>query len=145
MAERVWCKTLQEENFWSDTKSEETYLLEEPAWRDRATGETLYTKAGDPSGRPGWKIGQKVVLYVAGTRRFPSLVVIVSNPYKSGNDDWPWRTDAKVLRMMVDDGPTLEQTGVPAEMVERRVRWRLDESQSRKVLAGFGRGSSTAG
>lgn len=54
MADRVWCKTLQEENFWSDTNAGEAYLWEEPAWRDRATGETLYTKADNPSGRPGW-------------------------------------------------------------------------------------------
>jgi hypothetical protein len=41
--------------------------------------------------------------------------------------------------MLLDDGLTLEQAGVPAVMVERRVRWRLDEPQSEKVLAAFGR------
>jgi hypothetical protein len=86
MADRVWCKTLQEENFWSDTKAGEPYLLEEPPWLDE-TGATLHTKAGEPSGRPGWKVGEKVALYVAGTRRFPALVEITSAPYKSGHDD----------------------------------------------------------
>jgi len=107
-------------------------LLEEPPWIDRETGETLYTKSDEPSGQPGWKIGQKVALYVAGTRRFSALVEVGTDPYKSDYDQWPWRTDARMLRMMGEQGPTLEQAGVPAEMVERRVRWRLDDSQSQK-------------
>lgn len=137
MTERVWCKTLQERNFSSDMRRGDIYLLEEPPWIDDETGETLYTKSGEPSGRPGWKIGQKMVLYVAGTRRFAALVEIVGDPYRSGYDEWPWRTDARVLRMMGDQGPTLEQAGVANEMVERRVRWRLDEAQSQKVLHDF--------
>ncbi len=142
MAERVWCKTLQADNFWSDTNPGEPYLLEEPPWLDD-NGEVVYTMAGNPSGRPGWKLGERVVLYVAGTRRFQALVEIVGGPYMSGNDAWPWRTDSKVLRMMVYDGPTLEQAGVPPTMVERRVRWRLDESQSRKILDAFGFGGAS--
>lgn len=82
-------------------------------------------------GRPE---GRSVCSGYATLPRVPALVEIVSNPYTCGDDDWPWRTDAKVLRMMVENGPTLGASRSPAEMVERRVRWRLDESQSRKVL-----------
>ena len=149
MAERVWCKTLQEENFEQGSKPGDHIVLLEPVWLDDYDQPVL-RKDDEPKGEPTWEIGKRVVLYVGGSiGRFAALVKIVSESRRSTRDDawqpddWPWATDANVLRMMVDDGPTLEQVGVPVEMVGRRIRWRLEEEQSQKILDGFGLGSST--
>jgi len=143
MGEIVWCKTLQEENFERGSKAGKRMVLLEPVWM--ANGKPQINLDGSPSGRPSWEIGEKVVLYVGdGIRRFAALVAIVSEPRVSTTADahhpadWPWATTAKVLRMMVDDGPTVDDAGVHYKMVQRRIRWHLDEPQSQKVLAAFG-------
>lgn len=144
MAERVWCKTLQEENFEQDSKPDDHIWLLEPVWLDD-DDQPVLRKDGEAKGEPSWAIGTRVVLYVGGSiGRFAALVEIADESRSSrprdpwDKDDWPWATDVKVLRMMVDDGPTLEQVDVPVEMVGRRIRWRLEEPESQKVLEGFG-------
>jgi hypothetical protein len=144
MADRVWCKTLQEENFEHDSEAGDQIVLLEPVWLDD-DDQPVLRKDNEPKGEPSWKVGERVALYVGDSvGRFAAVVEIVSEPRRSTRndawhpDDWPWATDAKVLRMVVDDGPTLEQADVPAEMVGRRIRWRLKESQSKKVSDAFG-------
>ncbi len=144
MGEIVWCKTLQEENFERGSQVGEIVVLLEPA--HRRNGKLLLNLNGLPQGRPSWEVGEKVVLYVGdGIRRFAALVEIVRDPRPSTAKDrwdecaWPWATNAEVLGMMVDDGPTVDDAGVPPKRVHRRPRWHLNEPQSQKVLEAFGR------
>lgn len=145
MGEIVWCKTLQEENFEKGSKPDDLVVLLEPVWLDD-DDQPVLRKDGEAKGEPSWAIGARVVLYVGGSiGRFAALVEIADESRSSrprdpwDEDDWPWATDAKVLRMMVDDGPSVIDAGVPSKMVERRIRWHLDERQSQRVLDAFAR------
>lgn len=130
----VWMKTLREDNFFGPIVSGGSYLLQEPAWRD-PNGVPQFTVEGRPKGRPSWAPGDRVVLYVGGRVHTAGLVEVTGVPYESGDDDWPWSTDTIVL---AGEGPTLDQLGVPHDMVNRRVRWRLDEAQALNAVEAFG-------
>ncbi|HEY6876585.1 MAG TPA: hypothetical protein VI299_01150 [Polyangiales bacterium] len=127
-------KTLREDNFFGPIVAGQEYLLEEPAWRD-ADGVPQFTVDGAPKGCPSWQPEDLVVLYVGGRQRTAGLLEVVGFPYESGKDDWPWSTDTTAV---AGKGPTLDDLGVPHEMVNRRVRWRLDEAQAVLALRAFG-------
>jgi len=134
MAERVWMKTLQEQNYFEPKKPGGDYLLEEPAWRDEQR-RPKHNKDGRPSGRPSWTIGERVVLYVGGRPNTAALLRITAGPEESKSEDWPWSTAATVIKI---DGPTLREIGVDPAMTMRRVRWRLTPEQTQRALRAFG-------
>ena len=130
----IWIKTLQEQNFFGPLKAGQSYQLEEPAWRDD-DGTPQFTLAGRPKGRPSWDEGDRVILYIGGHDHTAGLLEVAGPAYESGREDWPWWTNATAL---VVGGPTLNELGVPHEMVQRRIRWRLDDSQADAAGRYFG-------
>lgn len=95
MADRVWCTTLQEENFEQGSKRDRIVLLK-PVWLD--DDQPVLRKDGKAKGEPTWPIGARVVLYVGGSiGRFAALLEIASTPrVTTAADayhpaDWPWR------------------------------------------------------
>jgi hypothetical protein len=129
----VWMKTLREDNFFGPIIRGEEYVLEEPVWRD-LNGEPQLTAGGSAKGRPSWKPGDLVILYVGGRERTAGLVEVDAVAYESGTEEWPWATGTTAV---AGEGPTLDDLGVPHEMVNRRVRWRLEDGQAQRARAAF--------
>lgn len=109
--------------------------LSDPGQRD-AHGERLYTAAGEPWGRPSWRVGEQAGIYLGGTQRVPVLVEIIAPPEFNpafvqaaewATDDdgerWPWVTWFRVLKAVeVDKAPTLDQLGIATISMQRRAR-----------------------
>jgi tetratricopeptide (TPR) repeat protein len=123
--------------------------LSDPGQRG-ADGERLYTAAGEPWGRPSWRVGEQAGVYLGGTQRVPVLVEIIAAPEFNpafvqaaewAKDDdgerWPWVTWFRVLKAVeLDRAPTLDQLGIGTISMQRRARLRTDpEIHGRLVRA----------
>ena len=119
---------------WDELPGDETWLSD-PGQRD-ARGERLYTAAGDPWGRPSWRVGEQVGVYFGGTHRVPVLAEIISPPefnpgfvqaadwaQEGDGERWPWVTRFRVLKIVeVDAAPTLESLGIETSSMQQRAR-----------------------
>ena len=127
----------------------EEMWLSDPGQRD-PHGERLYTAAGEPWGRPSWRVGEQVGVYLGGTKRVPVLAEIIAPPEfgpefvqaaewaKDGDGErWPWVTRFRVLKAVkLDDAPTLDQLGIATISMQRRARLCTDrEIHGRLVQA----------
>ncbi len=92
----MWMKTLREENIFGPLAVGDAYPLQEPAWRDD-DDLLLFRLDGSPKGRPIWDAGDLVVLYMGGPEHTAALLEVTGSAYESGDEDWPWSTDTKVL------------------------------------------------
>lgn len=119
---------------WGVEPGEEMWLSD-PGQRD-ANGERMYTAAGDPWGKPSWRVGEQAGVYLGGTQKVPALVEIVRGPTfepefvqqadwaKDGDGErWPWVTWVKVLKAVpVDSAPSLDDLGIAATSMQQRAR-----------------------
>lgn len=146
---RTWIKAVHYDgNPWPEGPGDETWISD-PGQRD-GNGQRLYTAAGDPWGRPSWRVGEEAGIYFGGTHRVPLLVEIVSPPdfnpafvqaaeWAEADDGerWPWVTWVRVLKAVdVDDAPTLDQLGITTASMQQRARLRTNpEIHGRLVQA----------
>jgi tetratricopeptide (TPR) repeat protein len=123
--------------------------LSDPGQRD-GRGQRLYTAAGEPWGRPSWRVGEQAGVYLGGIGRVPIVVEIVAPPEfnpefvqaaewakDEDGERWPWVTWFRVLKAVeVDEAPTLDQLGIATISMQRRARLRTDpEIHGRLVQA----------
>ena len=127
----------------------EEMWLSDPGQRDEH-GERQLTTAGDPWGRPSWRVGEQAGVYLGGTHRVPVLVEIIKAPdfdpefvqaaewAKEGDGErWPWVTWFRVIKSVnLDDAPTLDDLGIATISMVRRARLRTSpEIHGRLVQA----------
>jgi tetratricopeptide (TPR) repeat protein len=135
----TWIKAVHDDGSgWAERPGDETWLSD-PGQRD-ARGKRLYTAAGEPWGRPSWRVGEQAGVYFGGTQRVPVLVEITVPPEFNpafvqaatwAKDDdgerWPWVTWVRVLKAVdVDRAPTLGQLGIATTSLQQRARLRTD-------------------
>ena len=135
----TWIKAVHYDGSeWADRPGDEIWLSD-PGQRD-ADGNRLYTAAGEPWGRPSWRVGEQVGVYFGGTQRVPVLVEITRSPVfdptfvqaadwaqPGDGERWPWATWVRVLKMVdVKDAPTLDQLGIATTSMQQRARLRTD-------------------
>jgi hypothetical protein len=145
----TWIKAVHYDGSeWAQGPGDEMWLSD-PGQRD-AEGNRLYTAAGEPWGRPSWRVGEQAGVYFGGTQRVPVLVEIVAAPAFdpafvqaadwAKHDDgerWPWVTWVRVLQAVdLDDAPTLDQLGIATASMQQRARLRTSaEIHGRLVQA----------
>ena len=135
----TWIKAVHSDGGdWPERPGDELWLSD-PGQR-RPGGERLYTAAGEPWGRPSWRVGEEAGIYFGGTQRVPVLVEITSPPefnpafvqaadwaQADDGERWPWVTWVRVLRIVeVAKAPTLEQLGIASTSMQQRARLRTN-------------------
>jgi hypothetical protein len=135
----TWIKAVHYDGSgWAPLPGDEMWLSD-PGQRD-SHGERLYTAAGEPWGRPSWRVGEQAGVYFSGTRRVPVLVEIIAPPEFNPSfvqaadwakhDDgerWPWVTWVRVLKAVdVGKAPTLDHLGIATTSMQQRARLRTD-------------------
>jgi hypothetical protein len=145
----TWIKAVHYDGTDWAVRPDDEMWLSDPGQRD-ARGTRLYTAAGEPWGRPSWRVGEQTGVYFGGTQRVPVLVEIIAPPEFNpacvqaadwANDDdgerWPWVTWVRVLEAVdVDRAPTLDQLGIATTSMQQRARLRTDpEIHGRLVQA----------
>lgn len=133
----TWIKAVHYDGSgWAEGPGDEMWLSD-PGQRD-ADGNRLLTAAGEPWGRPSWRVGEQAGVYFGGTQRVPVLVEIIALPAFdpafvqaadwAKDDDgerWPWVTWVRVLKAVdVKDAPTLDQLGIATTSMQQRARLR---------------------
>lgn len=150
-APSTWIKAIHYDGGgWRETEGAEIWVSD-PGHRD-ADGERLYTAAGEPWGRPSWRIGEEAGIYFGGTKRVPFLVEIITPPEFNpslvqaedwaGPDDgerWPWVTWVRVLRSVeVDAAPTIGELGIDSASMRQRDRLRTDPDIHHRLRTALG-------
>lgn len=132
---RTWLKAVSYDGSGWEVEPGEELWLSDPGQRD-ADGNRMLTAAGEPWGRPSWRVGEQVGVYLSGTQRVPVLVEITVAPAfdpefvqaagwaKEGDGErWPWVTHARVVKAVkLDAAPTLEELGITRIAMQRRAR-----------------------
>jgi hypothetical protein len=143
----TWIKAVHYDGSgWAESPGDEMWLSD-PGQRD-ARRERLYTAAGEPWGRPSWRVGEQAGIYFGGTQRVPVLVEVIALPEfdpafvraaEWAKDDdgqrWPWVTWVRVLKAVeVDVAPTLDRLGIPSASMQQRARLRTDPEIHGRLL-----------
>jgi hypothetical protein len=92
-------------------------------------GNVRYTKSGRPAGRPRYRVGDFVALYLAGPGVVPVIYEVMSTPrfdidfvkahWPDDPGRWGWVTDVDlVLRADLNKAPPLSMTGISANSLE---------------------------
>ena len=146
-APRTWIKAVHDDGSgWLEQPGAELWLSD-PGQRD-ADGNRRYTAAGDPFGRPSWRAGEQVGVYLGTTKRVPLLVQITKDPEfdpsfvqaadRAGEGDgerWPWVTWVRVLKAVeVGDAPTLEDLEIPTSSLQQRARLLTDPATHARLV-----------
>jgi hypothetical protein len=127
------------------------YWISDPGQRDES-GARLYTAAGEPWGRPSWRVGGEAGIYYGGTGRVPLLVQIIQPPefnpslvqtadwaQPGDGERWPWVTWVRVLNSVpVDAAPTLGQLGIQTSSMQQRARLRTDPDIHQRLRTALG-------
>lgn len=67
---RTWIKAVHYDgDGWTESPGTEMWVSD-PGQRN-AAGDRLYTAAGEPFGRPSWRVGEQAGIYFGGTHRVP--------------------------------------------------------------------------
>lgn len=131
---------------WTEEPGSERWFSD-PGQRD-ANGKRLYTAAGDPWGRPSWKVGEQAGIYYGGTHRVPLLVEIIRPPEfnpsfvqgadwarEGAGERWPWVTWVRVLRSVeVEKAPTLDELGIATSSMQQRARLHTNPDIHNRLL-----------
>jgi hypothetical protein len=127
------------------------YWISDPGVRDK-NGDRMYTAAGEPRGRPTWRVGEEAGIYFGGTHRVPVLAEIMSpsefNPAMvqashwatpGDGERWPWVTWIRVLASVpVNEGPTIDELGVASASMQQRARLLTDPDIHHRLRAALG-------
>jgi hypothetical protein len=154
LAERApstWIKSIHYDGGgWTEPAGAEIWLSD-PGQRD-ADGERHYTAAGEPWGRPSWRVGEEAGIYFGGTHRVPFLVEIIKPPEfnpslvqaedwaKPGDGErWPWVTWVRVLKSVaVEAAPTIDELGIDSASMYQRARLRTDPDIHHRLRTALG-------
>lgn len=142
---------------WDERPGDETWLSD-PGQRN-AQGERLYTAAGDPWGRPSWRVGEEVGVYFGGTHRVPVLAEIISPPefnpafvqaadwaQEGDGERWPWVTRFRVLKIVeVEAAPNLESLGIATSSMQQRARLRTTPDIHERLVRALEAASEASG
>ena len=146
-----WIKAIHYDgDGWNESEGEKLWISD-PGQRD-ASGERLYTAAGDPWGRPSWRVGEETGIYFGGTGRVPVLVEIIEPPefnpafvqaadwaQPDDGERWPWVTWVRILKSVaVEAAPSLGQLGIQTSSMQQRARLRTDPDIHRRLRARLG-------
>ncbi|HEY6759891.1 MAG TPA: tetratricopeptide repeat protein [Baekduia sp.] len=135
----TWIKAVYYDGSAQPERPGDETWVSDPGQRD-AGGRRMYTAAGEPWGRPSWRVGEQVGMCFGGTQRVPLLVEIIAPPAfdpafvqaaDGAQDDdgerWPWVTRVRVLKAVdVDSAPTLEELGIATTSMQQRARLHTD-------------------
>lgn len=113
-------------------------------WIDRSWISDSHTvKDGKPKGRPSYRVGDLLVMYLTEIARCPAVAVVeavaefdpaaVEKGGRTGDgDQWGWVTEIKVLDAChINEAPKIEAIGVERKRMQRRSRLRIDRDQFR--------------
>jgi hypothetical protein len=150
-APRTWIKAVYGDGGgWAESEGMELWISD-PGQRD-ANGERLYTAAGEPWGRPSWRVGEEAGIYLGGTQRVPVLVEIIRPPefnpslvqaadwaQPGDGERWPWVTWIRVLKSVdVEVAPTLGELGIETTSMQQRAHLRTDPDIHHRLRAALG-------
>src|SRR3954447_20094650 len=123
---------------WTISPGEATWISD--VGRRKRDGTRVYRKDGTAWGEPSYQLGDEIGLYFGGTLKVPVLVEVIGppdfNPTKvqaeshgqepDAGERWPWVTGVRgVLAKPLQDAPSLDDIGVPHEMVMRRPKFTI--------------------
>jgi hypothetical protein len=135
-----WLKTMHD---WPG-RDDERY------WQQLAfINDPHFVRGGEPKGRPSYRSGDLVVIYLSGTYRCPAAVRVVApasfDPRRversaqalDGDEQrWGWVTDVElVAHKPVVAAPGIGEIGVDSRTLMRRARLKLTPSQYQVALS----------
>jgi len=98
-------------------------------------GSPKLTKRGQPLGRPSWKVGHLIGAYWSGSYVVSAVWVVLGDPQESELDGWAWETEVGLVA--ANHSVPIEQLGIRAQLLGRRVRLRLGDDQEEILRAEF--------
>ena len=121
-------------------------------WQQRDwLADTHFMRGGEPKGRPSYRVGDLLVVYLSGLDRCPAILEVTATPAfdpetverKARPGDgarWGWVTPVKPIAWVeADRGPSLANIGVEPKSISRRSRLKLTPerfAKARAALAG---------
>ena len=108
-----------------------------------------FIRGGEPKGRPSYRPGDLVVIYLSGTYRCPAAVRIVgtasfeptrversAQALEGDEKRWGWVTDVElVAHKPVVGAPEIGEIGVESRSLMRRARLKITPDQYRAALS----------
>jgi hypothetical protein len=148
---RIWIKSLYYRHDDWTIEPGQKHWISDPGVHDE-NGQRKCRRDGKPAGKPGYRAGDKIGLYLSTTLRVPLLVEVIEAPrfdpefvqmHNDGGEPdagerWPWVTPVIGLRELpLEEALDIDYLGIRGTIAWGSSHFRPSPESCRKLLASF--------